>query len=129
MICFVSAITPAFFALLALSNFSLAAPVAEASAEPAPAVNNADTVATEHVHKRCGGCGGWGGCGGCGGWGNGWWGGRGGFGIPFASSFTNALNTNTNAANFNDNTVYLNSKNANKCCNNLNTFTNANVVV
>ncbi|KAJ2587750.1 hypothetical protein EV177_009542, partial [Coemansia sp. RSA 1804] len=87
---------------------------AEASAEPAPAANVADTVAPEHIHKRCGGCGGWGGCGGCGGWGNGWWG---GFGIPFASSFTNAVNANTNAANFNDNTVYLNNKNANKCCN------------
>ncbi|KAJ2618264.1 hypothetical protein EV177_000114 [Coemansia sp. RSA 1804] len=101
-----------------------------ASAKPAPAASVASAVASEHVHKRCGGCGGWGGCGGCGGWGNGWWGGRGGgFGIPFASSFTNALNTNTNAANFNDNTVYLNNKNANKCCNSLNTFTNANNVL
>ncbi|KAJ2615416.1 hypothetical protein GGH99_002879 [Coemansia sp. RSA 1285] len=106
MICSVSAIAPAFFALPALSNISLAAPVAEASAEPAPAVNFAGTNIPGHVHKRCGGCGGWG---------NGWWGGRGGgFGIPFASSFTNALNANTNAANFNDNTVYLNNKNANK---------------
>ncbi|KAJ2513333.1 hypothetical protein H4217_006397 [Coemansia sp. RSA 1939] len=126
MICFVSAIAPAFLALLALSNFSLAAPVAEASAEPAPAANVADTVAPGRVHKRCGGCGGWSGCGGCGGWGNGWWGGS---GIPFASSFTNAPNTNTNAANFNDNTVYLNNKNANKCCNHVNAFTNANNVL
>ncbi|KAJ2510814.1 hypothetical protein H4217_007680 [Coemansia sp. RSA 1939] len=121
MIFSVSAIAPAFLALLALSNISLAAPIAEASAEPAPAANVAGADAPGHVHKRCGGCGGWGGCGGCGGWG--------GFGIPFASSFTNAVNANANAANFNDNTVYLNNKNANKCCNNLNTFTNANNVL
>ncbi|KAJ2653934.1 hypothetical protein GGH99_007481 [Coemansia sp. RSA 1285] len=126
MICSVSAIAPAFLALLALSNHSLAAPVAEASAEPAPAATATDAVAPGHIYKRCGGCGGWGGCGGCSGWGNGWWG---DFGIPFASSFTNAVNANTNAAHCNDNTVYLNNKNASQCCNRVNAFTNANVVV
>ncbi|KAJ1789770.1 hypothetical protein LPJ59_005280 [Coemansia sp. RSA 2399] len=76
-----------------------------------------------HLARRCGGCG-FGGVypyGGYGGYGY-------GFGFPFASSFTNGLNTNFNAANYNDDTLYVNNKDGNSVNSNLNTFNNANTV-
>ncbi|KAJ1664580.1 hypothetical protein EV178_003996 [Coemansia sp. RSA 1646] len=116
------------FALLALPAALLAAPIVDASAEPALAAGIAPPANNMHVAKRCGGCGGWGGCG-CGGWGGcGGCGGCGGFGFPFASSFTNALNTNNNAAHFNDDTLYTNHKCCDSVNSNLNAFTNNNVV-
>ncbi|KAJ2383366.1 hypothetical protein H4S02_005334 [Coemansia sp. RSA 2611] len=54
--------------------------------------------------------------------------GYGGIGFPFASSFTNAFNANNNFAHFNDDTLYVNDKDATTANNNVNTFTNANVV-
>ncbi|KAJ2086141.1 hypothetical protein IW138_005895 [Coemansia sp. RSA 986] len=110
------------FALLALPTALLAAPIADASAEPVPAAGIA-APGSMHVAKRCGGCGGWGGIGGCGGFG-GW----GGFGFPFASSFTNALNTNNNAAHFNDDTLFVNNRDGNAVNSNLNAFTNNNLI-
>ncbi|KAJ2356421.1 hypothetical protein GGF43_002088 [Coemansia sp. RSA 2618] len=81
-----------------------------------------------HMAKRCGGCGGigyggveYGGIG-YGGIGYGSW------GIPFASSFTNAFNANNNFAHFNDDTLYVNNKDATTANSNVNTFNNANVV-
>ncbi|KAJ2303359.1 hypothetical protein IWW55_002964 [Coemansia sp. RSA 2706] len=54
--------------------------------------------------------------------------GYGGIGFPFASSFANAFNANNNFAHFNDDTLYVNDKDATTANNNVNTFTNANVV-
>ncbi|KAJ1983612.1 hypothetical protein GGI25_004676 [Coemansia spiralis] len=83
-----------------------------------------------YVVKRCGVCGGLGGYGGYG-YGLGGYGGYGyggGFGFPYASSFTNAFDTNTNAANYNDDTLYINNQNANTFNTNTNAYNNANVV-
>ncbi|KAJ1850417.1 hypothetical protein GGH12_001377 [Coemansia sp. RSA 1822] len=92
-----------------------------------PQVSQAPAQQPTNLAKRCGGCGGWGnGCGGCGGWGCGSCGGWGRF--PFASSATNALNTNCNKACCNDDTLYVNHKNGNSACNNVNNFANANVI-
>ncbi|KAJ2531872.1 hypothetical protein GGH20_001347 [Coemansia sp. RSA 1937] len=82
----------------------------------APEVSQAPVQQPASLVKRCGGCGGWGN--GFGGWGR----------FPFATSATNALNTNCNKACCNDDTLYVNHKNGNSACNNVNNFANANVI-
>ncbi|KAJ1726278.1 hypothetical protein LPJ61_005296 [Coemansia biformis] len=52
-----------------------------------------------------------------------------GWGIPLASSVTNAFNANNNFANFNDDTLYVNNKDATVANSNVNTFNSANVIV
>ncbi|KAJ1718073.1 hypothetical protein LPJ61_006886 [Coemansia biformis] len=52
-----------------------------------------------------------------------------GWGIPLASSVTNAFNANSNFANYNDDTLYVNNKDATVANSNVNTFNSANVIV
>ncbi|KAJ2488724.1 hypothetical protein IWW37_004572 [Coemansia sp. RSA 2050] len=89
------------FLIVSLVAFSLAA---AANAHPQP-----------HAHiKR------WDGYGMCGGYG--------GFGFPFAASFTSDFDRNSNRANFNENTFYANNVHANAASDNVHKFNNVNVI-